>query len=52
MNGDEYNKSSPFYADPHSLMNIGRQMRPRHVELIATTLNEMVPGCQFTAILC
>jgi hypothetical protein len=49
MNPDEY-KNSPFIGDYHSLMNIGRQMRPRHLQLIVEALETLVPGCRFRAI--
>jgi hypothetical protein len=45
---DEYGAGSPDLADSGSIMNIGGQIRSRHLQLILTTLNTMVPGCQFS----
>lgn len=47
--GEEYKPENRYYDDLKSVMNIGRQVRPRHVRLIAETLAKMVPGVQFTA---
>lgn len=44
---DEYTEHNPFYDDVHSIMNIGRQVRARHLSLIAETLGKMAPGCTF-----
>ena len=45
---DEYIATSPFLADTASIMNIGQQIRKRHLELIITQLNTMLPNCQFS----
>lgn len=44
---DEYTTTSPHLADTSSIMNIGRQVRPRHLQLIVDTLNKMVRGANF-----
>jgi hypothetical protein len=46
---DEYQTGSPHLSDAASIMNIGSRVRPRHLQLIVTTLNGLVPGCIFTA---
>jgi hypothetical protein len=45
---DEYEKGSSYLPDRSSMMNIGSQLRPRHLRLLAATLEKMVPGCGFT----
>ncbi|MCS7026802.1 MAG: hypothetical protein NZV14_18535 [Bryobacteraceae bacterium] len=45
---DEYRATSPHVSDTASIMNIGRQVRPRHLQLIVNTLNQMFPGCVFS----
>jgi hypothetical protein len=47
---DEYKPDSPDYADINSLLNVGRHLRPRHLQLVAAGLESMVPGCKFVAI--
>ena len=44
---DEYVAGSPHLADSTSIANVGRQVRGRHLALILTELNTMVPGCTF-----
>jgi hypothetical protein len=46
---DEYQESSEFFQDTDSVMNIGQQLRPRHLELVCRTLAKMVKGCTFVA---
>jgi hypothetical protein len=46
---DEYGTGSPDLADSGSIMNIGREIRPRHLALIVTELNKMMPGVTFVA---
>jgi hypothetical protein len=48
--GDEYSAGSTNYEDVHSIMNIGRAVRSRHLFLVVETLRRMVAGCTFTAI--
>ncbi len=47
-NRDEYNRASPHYADTGSIMNIGGQLRSRHLNLIIAQLNTMVRGGTFS----
>jgi hypothetical protein len=47
---DEYKPTSPFFMDYHSLLNIGREMRPRHLALIVATLESLVPACRFNPV--
>lgn len=47
-NPDEYNADSPQLADTDSIMNIGNQLRPRHLHLIEDALHGLVPACTFT----
>jgi hypothetical protein len=49
LNDDEYTVSSPSRPDLQSIMNIGTQVRPRHLSFITSQLNSMVPGCVFRA---
>ena len=44
---DEYNTGSTNLGDTDSLMNIGRQVRARHVSGLLTELDRMVPGASF-----
>jgi hypothetical protein len=44
---DEYNAGSPRLADTKSIMNVGRELRPRHLQMMVTTLNTMMPGVTF-----
>ena len=46
---DEYSTGSPDLADSGSIMNIGRAIRQRHLALIVTELNKMMPGVTFVA---
>lgn len=46
---DEYGAGSPHLPDTTSIMNVGRQIRPRHLELIVTTLNTMIAGVVWSA---
>lgn len=47
-NPDEYNSTSPHIGDTNSLVNIGREVRGRHIRLIVAELNKMIPGCTFS----
>lgn len=44
---DEYNADSANLGDTSSIMNIGKSLRDRHLNLIITTLNGMIPGTTF-----
>jgi hypothetical protein len=46
-NPDEYDLASPHLPDSASIMNVGRQVRARHLSLVVATLNSMYPGCTF-----
>ena len=48
-NPDEYNTGSPFLADSASLVNIGREVRARHLHLLVDALNALVPKLEFSA---
>jgi hypothetical protein len=44
---DEYNTGSPHLADTDSIMNIGDQIRDRHLKPLLDELNKMIPDCTF-----
>ena len=46
---DEYNAGHAHLADTDSLMNIGRNVRGRHVQALIDELNSMLPDLQFSA---
>lgn len=46
---DEYNAGSAHLADTDSIMNIGRQVRARHLTALLTELNAMFADCVFSA---
>lgn len=53
-NPDEYNlptatASNQWLGDTGSIMNIGRQVRGRHLALLCQTLHKMVPTARFAA---
>lgn len=45
---DEYQKNSPYHSDSASLMNIGSELRDRHVDYILKLLNTMIPDTKFS----
>lgn len=45
--GDEYNTSSSYYDDKSSIMNIGNQIRDRHLLYVIKQLNTMIPSTKF-----
>jgi hypothetical protein len=47
---DEYTAFSRHRPDVRSIMNIGSEIRPRHLSFIAQQLSRMLPGCRFTAV--
>jgi hypothetical protein len=47
-NPDEYVAGSPHLSDAPSTMNVGNQIRERHLALVLATLNTMIPGCVFS----
>lgn len=48
---DEYTPGTPLAHafDADSIMNIGRELRPRHLAGVIAQLNMMLPGCTFSA---
>lgn len=46
---DEYNPGAANLADTTSIMNVGRQIRPRHLQQVVTVLNTMIPNVTFSA---
>ncbi|WP_437646549.1 hypothetical protein [Sorangium sp. So ce362] len=47
-NPDEYTAGSAHLADTDSIMNIGRQVRARHLTALQAELNAMLPDCTFS----
>src|SRR5262249_23568662 len=45
---DEYVKGSKFIKDTNSIMNIGREVRARHLKWILRQLNTMLPHTVFS----
>jgi hypothetical protein len=50
LDDDEYTVGARSRSDLTSIMNIGTQVRPRHLSFITGQLNQMVPGCTFRAV--
>lgn len=46
-NHDEYIANSPHLADSASTMNVGREIRSRHMTLVLQELNKLMPGTVF-----
>ena len=46
--GDEYRSDSKYLADKQSMMNVGQQLRDRHLAFILDQLNTMLPGVKFS----
>jgi hypothetical protein len=46
---DEYTRGSRHRPDVNSIMNIGHEIRPRHLAFIAGQLNHMLPNTRFVA---
>ena len=44
---EEYDRESDYFEDRDSIMNVGRDLRARHVTKLCQTLQTMVPGCEF-----
>jgi hypothetical protein len=42
--GEEYDKEHRFFDDTISLMDIGQEVRPRHLRLVVETLTDMGDG--------
>jgi hypothetical protein len=49
-NPDEYVQTSPNLADSSSIMNIGRDLRRRHLTAVIAELNKMVPDLTFAIV--
>lgn len=47
MHGDEYKVSSAFFLDKTSIMNIGNELKKRHLDYIVQQLNTMIPNTRF-----
>ncbi len=47
-NPDEYEASSAFLSDSASLVNIGRQIRGRHLHLLIDALGKLAPQWTFS----
>ena len=47
MHADEYKPTSPYVRDRSSLMNVGNQLRSRHLDFIVAQLNTMIPDTTF-----
>lgn len=47
---DDYDPGR-YFNDTRSIMNIGRDVRPRHLTLVLNTLEKMIPGCKFSAVM-
>jgi hypothetical protein len=45
---DEYNAGHAHLGDEHSIMNVGKNVRDRHLGLIIRTLNTMIPQTTFS----
>ena len=46
---DEYNAGSPNLNDQRSIMNIGREIRTRHLVELVRVLNRLMPHARFAA---
>ena len=47
MHADEYKPTNPYVRDRSSLMNVGNQLRSRHLDFIVAQLNTMIPDTTF-----
>lgn len=47
MHGDEYRLDSGFKLDRSSIMNVGNELRKRHIDYIIAILNSMIPNTEF-----
>lgn len=46
--GDEYRSTSNNFRDKNSLMNVGSELRDRHLDFILRELNTMIPDATFS----
>lgn len=49
-NPDEYGATSPHLPDTSSIVNIGNQVRPRHLHLTIAALNSLSLGTTFSVV--
>ncbi len=47
MHADEYKKKSEFFNDKSSMMNIGNELRERHLDYIMANLCVIIPNTSF-----
>ncbi|QDV84176.1 hypothetical protein [Planctomycetes bacterium TBK1r] len=45
---DESHAASPYLADTNSIMNVGKQIRERHLRHVLADLEDMVPDARFS----
>ncbi|MBC8155170.1 MAG: hypothetical protein H7Z72_19950 [Bacteroidetes bacterium] len=45
--GDEYENSSQYFTDKRSIMNIGNEIRQRHIDYLLKELNMLHPNTEF-----
>lgn len=50
MHGDEYKIDSGFKFDKSSVMNVGNQLRNRHIDYILSQLNSAIPNVSFYVV--
>ncbi|CAA0220465.1 conserved hypothetical protein [Tenacibaculum maritimum] len=46
--GDEYNPSSAYLSDKYSIMNIGNELRDRHLDYILQELSTLISNTRFS----
>jgi len=49
MHGDEYKTTSTHNSDKKSMMNIGNELRKRHIDYLISELNQMIKNTTFYA---
>lgn len=47
MHGDEYRSTSQYFWDKLSIMNIGDEIRRRHIDFLILELNGLIPNTNF-----
>lgn len=48
MHADEYKKTSSYFEEKTSIMNVGMQLNKRHFDYLQQELNTMIPNTRFT----
>ncbi|MFD0862842.1 hypothetical protein ACFQ1M_11570 [Sungkyunkwania multivorans] len=48
--GDEYRSTSAYFSDKKSIMNIGNELRKRHIDFVLKELNKMIPNTSFSYV--